>query len=132
MQIKLLRKNSEGIAGTYRNARHHAKPAVPLIQKLEETFQTQLKPYDFIWEQGHNVHVITTGDNRKLVFRPFHQPGNIWGIDVLLKNSRTSEVRLMTVRNETDIPLCTEFLTQFITLQPNYYQTTPQPVSEQG
>jgi hypothetical protein len=102
--VRLLRKASLGLAGTYRNAHHHAKKLLPIIDALvKELPNTSYKE----WGQAHNVHTITTVDGRQFIFRPY-TTGNqgYTGISLSLKLSRakSSEIFLFsTTEDETEI-----------------------------
>lgn len=95
--IKLLRKSSFGIDGTYKNAHHHAQKLLPLIDALvkvipESKYQT--------WIQAHNVHILETVDGRKFILRPYSDETRYVGMTVSTKGSRlkSSEVFLFSVR----------------------------------
>lgn len=112
--IKRLRTSSQGISGTYANANHHAKDCLPLIKQIEFTL-TQLGDfYDFVWEQGNNVHVIHRKDGARITFRPYVSPDQDWGIDVLAKFSRSDEMSLFAITDITEAQSACNFLTEFL------------------
>jgi hypothetical protein len=100
--VKLLRSNSLGIKGTYRNANHHAQKLVPLIDALVEALPgTKYKT----WIQAHNVHILETVDGRKFVLRPYTREDEGYvGLTISTKISRSkdSEVYLFSVEHDTD------------------------------
>lgn len=123
-EIKLLRKGSVGIIGTYRNAEHHAKNCLPLIKILEAIITSYAHDEDyesFKWEQGNNIHIITRNlDGAQLAFRPYSDH-ETWGIDVLAKFARSDEMRLVTITNPETASLFGVFLGEFLLVQENLY-----------
>lgn len=95
--IKKLRTSSAGLEGTYKNADHHAKPAIPLIDSLVNIINGLGKEHDFEWKQGNNVHILTAPDGRAITMRPFISADGEWGIDVLVRVSNKIEVRLFAI-----------------------------------
>ena len=59
MEIKLLRSDGQGIAGTYANIDHHAQPLKPLVKALEKEAKRNWKSFK-TWRQGHNIHIFET------------------------------------------------------------------------
>jgi hypothetical protein len=101
-EVKLLRKNGRGIAGTYENARCHANPMLPFIEALEEEMS---KMEYATWTQGHNVHILTTEDGRKFVFRARRLMGEPYsGVYVSLRISRTLEYPILEITEVAQVP----------------------------
>lgn len=119
--VKKLRKCSKGIAGTIANADHHAKPCLQLIRLIEPTITGLGNDYDFVWEQGHNIHLLHRDDGAKIAFRPYSNGNGNWGIDVLSKFSRSQEMRLFTVMNTVDCATLAIFLNEFFSTSRNMY-----------
>ncbi len=111
---KLLRTSSKGIEGTLANAEHHAQGAIPLVHSMVSIIDSLGKDYDFEWQQGNNVHVITRNDGSRLTFRPFINSERNWGIDVLCKFSRSDEIRLFAVTQISECFFFGSFLTEFL------------------
>lgn len=119
LTIKMLRKGSRGITATLENADHHAKPCFKIIKETEKMLNKL--PFSFTWEQGHNIHILVAQDGRKIAFRPYYLEGR-WGIDVLSKHSRSSEMRLMTLfDHDHDVVRLENFLRMFFKCPPNRY-----------
>lgn len=119
--VKLLRTSSQGIVGTLANANHHAKACVPLINQIKNILTGLGAEYNFVWEQGNNVHVIHREDGSRLTFRPFCSADREWGIDVLAKFSRSDEMRLFTVTQLSECYQLGSFLLEFLDCSPNTY-----------
>lgn len=118
--IKLLRKGSLGLEGTIKNAKHHAKPCIPLINGITSAILGFGEEYNFTWVQGNNVHLITRANGDSLVFRPFSDQED-WGIDVLSRFSRTNEMRLFTITSVHEIGFLGTFLGEFLYCPENNY-----------
>lgn len=119
ISVKLLRKGSRGIEATLENAEHHAKSCLSIIKAVRNMLVNL--PYTFTWEQGNNIHIITSEDGRKISFRPYYNDG-VWGIDVLSKISRSTEVRLMTLfESNYDVVRLESFLRMFFKCPRNKY-----------
>lgn len=92
MKITKIRSTSQGIQGSYANARCHAQPVIPMIEYFEKiipTFQNFIE-----WKQGHNVHLLVRKDGLALEFRPFLN-NKVWGIEILVRISRGNRVPLV-------------------------------------
>lgn len=113
IKVTKLRTSSLGLDGTYKNAEHHAKDAIPLIKNISQTIINLGESYDFEWKQGNNVHILITKDDRKVTFRPFVSENREWGIDVLIKVSNQIEVRLFAITQLCDCMLLGLFLDKF-------------------
>lgn len=108
--VKLIRKDSQGLKGTYANIDHHAQKVKLLVQALE--------PYGKhlgfkIWNQGHNVHEFTTHDNTSYTLRPVYdnEEGRDYiGLRLSLRVSRSVEYRLTDVTELSDIPRLVEMM----------------------
>lgn len=94
-KIELLRSTSSGLTGTFQNIDHHAKKLRQLVIKLSHAANY----WGFVkWQQGNNVHVFSTHDNRQFVFRPYYTKENGYiGISVSAKFSRSKEMPLFVV-----------------------------------
>ena len=91
MQISVLRKGSIGIKGTYQNVAHHAKPILVLVAALED----MVGSWGFDqWQQGHNVHLLTTDDKRVFSIRGYQTDEGYIGIQVFARASRSVEIPL--------------------------------------
>lgn len=100
MKIKLLRKGSKGIVGTYANAKHHARPCLPMVKFLEKTIK-KLGAKE--WIQGHNVHKLIFENGVTLVFRPLLTNDHEWGIRInLLSVGSKVENFLIDMLDEKD------------------------------
>ena len=65
-KISLIRSDSGGVEGTFRNARHHARALLRLLDYVVPKAETM----GFAgWVQGNNVHLLVTRDGRRLVIR---------------------------------------------------------------
>jgi len=86
MKISFVRSNSLGFAGTYRNALHHAKSLLPIIDRMVQDVQN----WGFVeWVQGHNTHIFITKDDRKVILRPINDgTGKYVGISIELSKTR--------------------------------------------
>jgi hypothetical protein len=124
MEVKLLRRGSKGLEGTYQNIEHHAIGAFPVVKVLVEI----IKANQFLiekWTQGHNTHLITSKDNRTLVFTPFkddlnpHNPYS--GVEVRLYVSRTQRVRLFVIDSVQKAYEFDKFLRDFLEIKRNFY-----------
>jgi hypothetical protein len=121
-----LRKGSRGIQGSYANANHHAKACVPIIKQMESILTALGDKFDFVWSQGHNVHLVHRVDGATLTFRPCVTESGLWGIDVLTKFSRSQEMRLFTMLDIADCFDCAKFLANFLLCGKNVYGTINQ------
>lgn len=122
MEIKPVRKGSLMIKGTYRNADHHAKPCLPMIEFLETAFKTVLIDDIKVWRQGHNVHFLESKHHdRVLMFRPFHREDE-WGIEVSLSVSRSVSFPLFNITDVVELPDAIIFISFFLTAEENMYQ----------
>lgn len=120
VKISLLRKGSRGISATYENANHHAQSTVHLIKILETAITAYGNDYDFKWDQGNNIHLITRSDGSQLALRPFSNHHE-WGIDVLAKFSRSQEMRLCSITNTHEANIFLLFLGEFLCYLENNY-----------
>lgn len=92
MIVEVIRSGSLGIAGTLKNADHHAKTLLPLLHYLAPKIPTL--PLER-WLQGHNVHVLATKDSRRFTLRPFAKKGEGYlGVRLSLRVSRSIEIPL--------------------------------------
>lgn len=128
--IKLLRKDSLGVDGTYRNAKHHAQNLIPIIDALVK----ELPMMNFKeWGQAHNVHTVTTWDNRKFIFRPYSDEGGYAGITLSVKTSRSKESEVFLFKTTPDENQINNFIWHVKALgrknpnyTPNVVITTPE------
>lgn len=100
MKVRLLRKGSQGIKGTYANIDHHAQSLKPLVQFLE----SEIKYCGFKeWAQGHNVHLFVTHDERRFTMRGVKgEAGEGYiGITLYCRQSRQNEIPLATLYCDT-------------------------------
>lgn len=96
-----LRKNSPGIDGTYKNAEHHAKHLIPIIDAIINSISiTKFKE----WQQGSNVHVFICDDGRKFTLRNIYKDGNSIGIKLSYKASRSLELPLISISSVHEVP----------------------------
>lgn len=98
MKVSLLRANSVGVDGTYKNAHHHAKALIALLDFLKFHISNQTA-YEK-WVQGSNVHLLVTPDGRTFVLRPVHEPGGYVGIRFFLRISRSQEIPLAFLHHD--------------------------------
>lgn len=121
MEVKLLRRGSKGLEGTYQNIEHHAIGAFPVVKVLVEI----IKANQFLiekWTQGHNTHLITSKDNRTLVFTPFKDGDDSYsGVEVRLYVSRTKRVRLFVIDSVQKAYEFDKFLRDFLEIKRNFY-----------
>jgi len=118
MKITKIRKNSEGLKGTIRNAMHHAKSALPIIKSMVKIIES--KSYHITeWKQGHNVHTIEAKDGRVLHLRPFLAHG-IWGVEVSIKVNKVSYT-LAQIRSVSEVKTFDTLLNAFLTVEENVY-----------
>lgn len=98
--ITPLRKGGLGIAGTYRNADHHANAVIPFLKVLEVVLPTiGFKE----WHQGHNVHEFVTLDDRKFTLRAYTRDREYRGIRLSLRISRSCEILLMDAETQEQL-----------------------------
>ena len=98
-RIELLRRDGQGIKGTWANAKHHAEVIEPFILVMEKP----LKHLGFeLWKQGHNVHEFHTYDGRRFTLRAFIKDGSYHGIRLALRVSRSHEVRLLDLTDPNE------------------------------
>lgn len=98
MEISLVRKDSLGIEGTYRNAKHHAQNLIPFVEYLEREVTT----FGFAeWQQGHNVHIFHTEDGRRFDLTPY--PG-YQGILLRARVSRSYSIPIAIVTKMSELP----------------------------
>lgn len=109
-QISLMRKDGQGIKGSIRNARHHAKPILPFIRILIPEVQ---KLGFQQWRQGHNIHEFFHVKDRKLTLRPFVRDGVYVGIRLALRVSKSEEFHLMDIESLGDIPILLNTMKKF-------------------
>lgn len=111
--IKMIRKGSRGLEGTYENIEHHAKKVEPLVKALEPHIQH----LGFgAWYQGHNVHELVTKKGVSYTLRPIFVRGegidgrDYTGIRLSLRISRSLEYRLTDIDDLADVPRLIEML----------------------
>lgn len=109
--VKLIRKDSKGIQGTYANINCHAQKVESLVKALEP----HGPHFGFKeWRQGHNVHEFTTHSGMSYTLRPIytdHEGGRDYiGLRLSLRSSRSVEHRLTDVTSLSDIPRLVEML----------------------
>jgi hypothetical protein len=130
MRIVPIRKGSKGLQGTYDNANHHAPKLVPLIEILESMIKYHGRMgYIEIWEQGHNIHIITRADGFRLYFRPCRTKveGEVDAIMVGYKHSREVEIPLFCLDSTESTYQFGASLCRMFNLPENYYGvSTPQ------
>lgn len=121
MNVRLGRSDSKGIEGTYRNAEHHARPAIPLIQAVESVIEgfSRIK---FGWVQYHNTHLLITA-GRTISLRPFTDSIGTWGIEVGIrhKSPAYSVTPLFNILDKSDVLLFEKFLDRCLGLEENEY-----------
>jgi len=122
MEIRLIRKGSKGLDGTYQNANHHAQPTLPLIDVFVRGIKEELDEVVKIWHQGHNIHVLESKDGRKIALRPFRNREGDWGIEMLVKISRSQEFPLFQILTQRDVFLAIDMIFNIFDTEPNYYQ----------
>ena len=124
MRIVPIRKGSRGIEGTYANAEHHARDVLPLIRILHTAVVNYgtLRMIE-IWEQGHNVHIITRDDGLRLYFRPHRRKhvDGVSGIEVGIKHSRSVEIPLVIIEIAEQAYAFAAFLGSMLSHHKNYY-----------
>lgn len=95
-KIKLLRKDSKGLAGTIANANHHAAYIMPFVMELKDV----VGKIGFAeWKQGHNVHEFITDDGRRFTLRAYVRDGEYRGIRLSMRVSRSEEHRLADIHH---------------------------------
>lgn len=101
-KVKLIRKDSLGIEGTVRNAKHHALKILPFI----ESMQGSVPHLGFKeWKQGHNVHQFTTLDGRSFTLRPVWTDEDSYvGIKLSARLSRSKEIPLLAICDVAEVP----------------------------
>ena len=109
-QISLMRKDGQGIKGSIRNARHHAKPILPYIRILLP--EVQKLGFDY-WKQGHNIHEFYQTTDRKLTLRPYMREGVYVGIRLALRISKSQEFHLMDIDTLGEIPILLNTMQKF-------------------
>lgn len=77
--IRLVRSDSLGLRGTYRNIGCHAEALRHHVALLEPLVQTI--PFKS-WLQGHNTHIFVTHDHREFRFRPLYVRGSFIGLEL--------------------------------------------------
>ena len=127
-KIQLLRKTSSGLAGTYKNLEHHARPLRGIVDFLSGEIPTL--GFD-VWLQGHNVHILQSRDARRFVLRPIAIKGRGYtGISLDLRVSRTTEVPLAQIF--ADRPgSWDDFIRMLRFLAQNPPPQEPMPISDQ-
>lgn len=106
--IKLLRKGSRGIEGTYENADHHAKKILPIIEAMEGA----LKHLGFKEiKHGHNVHELVTETDQRYTLRPVYRTiegtedgRDYFGVRLSLRLSRSEEIHLLDIKGVLEVP----------------------------
>ncbi len=134
--IRIGRRGSSGIEGTFRNAEHHAKPVIPLVKALIALLpDAGFKD----WIQYNNVHTLVTQDGREFNCRPLvyefelgkedtrepTQYGKTWGLRVSCKVSRTEEIALFDIKDMSDVTKAFQFFKQTNSLKKNLYSNQP-------
>lgn len=101
MEVTLLRKDSLGIQGTYRNAEHHAQKILPIIQAIEKQLP---KCGMALHKQGHNVHILEGHDGRRFDLIGFADDEGYKGVELRVRSSRSSAQRLMLITDISEVP----------------------------
>lgn len=122
-EVRLLRKDSKGIIGTYENANHHAQLLLPFINELKRTI---MKLGFKEWIQGHNVHEFITTDGRKFTLRGIvakneDDVDEYVGIRLSSRVSRSLEIRLFDANCETSIKILKNMM-EYLATPPKGYQ----------
>lgn len=120
METVLLRSNSSGLKGTYKNIDHHAKKARPVVEILVKQFEL-MQLYIKKWKQGHNVHVIESLDGRSLVFTPYANESETIGVQVSIYVSRFNRIKLFHLTNRGEALTFINFLHSFLVSEENHY-----------
>jgi hypothetical protein len=115
-KVTLMRKDSQGLAGTVANAEHHANDILPFIESMSGA----VKHLGFKeWKQGHNVHEFITHDGRSFVLRPIVKDGengevHYFGLRLSMKLGRKMEDqhRLMDIGSISDVGRLLDMLHQ--------------------
>ena len=133
METYMLRKGSRGLAGSFKNAEHHAQAAVPLMHAMLGVINS-LSPYIKSWGQGHNIHVLESHDGRKIALRPFYSNDDVgnekWGIEIRIQVSRTVEIPIMTFDRITRTRRAYIVMRDFFKVKKNYYGRTKEQEEE--
>jgi hypothetical protein len=99
-KIELIRSDSLGIVGTWRNAEHHAEAIEPFIKAMQDV----VVHLGFaVWRQGHNVHEFITEEGTRYTLRAFGNKSGYIGIRLALRLSRSSEIRLIDITNIDEV-----------------------------
>jgi len=100
-EVKLLRKDSKGIEGSYDNADHHAKAILPFIDAMKD----KMTALGFtLWKTGNNVHEFHTADGNRYTLRAFRRDGEYVGVRLALRISRSAEYRLIDIDTVDEVP----------------------------
>jgi hypothetical protein len=129
METRLIRKGSLGIAGTLKNAEHHAQPAIPLVKAMIDEIH-DLTDLIKVWHQGHNIHVIESHDGRKIAFRPYRDVEGEWGIEILIKMSRQLEYPLFQIKCLRDVFTASSMIQNIFSVKQNKYLRMGNSVEE--
>lgn len=113
-EVKLLRKDSKGVEGSYDNADHHAKPILPFIDAMKDKVH-QLGFAE--WRQGNSVHEFRTLDDVRYTLRAFCRDGEYVGVRLSLRISRSAEYRLIDIESVDEVPRLLDAMT--LLAQPN-------------
>lgn len=105
--VKLIRSDSLGIAGTYKNIDHHAEVMRPFVEAME-----RMVPHLGFkeWKQGHNVHEFVAHGGQRYTLRAFRWNGDdgegevYAGIRLALRVSRELEYPLIDISEVADVP----------------------------
>jgi len=119
MKVTLGRQDSGGIRATYENARHHAKPAVKLIDAVEQVIVSYAL-VDFEWRQFNNCHLLIS-NGRTIVLRPYNDVLGTWGIEVGVQVKRGQEIPLFNILDLGDVVLLQKLLNRFLLKELNTY-----------
>lgn len=121
--LGLGRIDSQGMAGTYRNANCHAKNCLPFIQLLE-VVREDLNIEK--WVEAHNVHLFRTHDGREYKFRPLRtEAGGYIGIELWQLLPGKKEVSVFQITDITDSSTLIAYLHHIV--RPMHNNTTAIP-----
>jgi hypothetical protein len=105
-ELRLIRRDSKGITGTYENVRHHAAALIPYVQFLEVVREDLSIAW---WGEAHNVHVFQTTDGRHYKFRPLHTVDYV-GIELCQTLNNGIEIPVFQITDMTDAPVLLAYL----------------------